>query len=63
VLVERLLATLDGGDEIAAAFPCVAAGAQHMKLERRICDARGHEHQDDGGRDEEQFTIEAHAYN
>ena len=38
-------------------------GAQHMKLEGRVCDARGHEHEYDGGGDEEQFTIEAHAYN
>jgi len=63
VLVERLLAPLDRGDEVAATFPCVAAGAQHMKLERRVCNARGHEHEHDGGGDEEQFTIEAHAYN
>ena len=61
--LERLFAALDSRDVVVAVLPVVTDAAQHPQFRRGVDESREHEQQDDGWRDEEQLTIEAHSHN
>ena len=61
--IQLFLAALDGRDKVAALLPRATCVAQHVQLERGECNSRGDEDEHDSGRDQEQLTVEAHAYN
>lgn len=60
---QRLGAMRDRGDEIVPHAPVAACDREHVKLRRGVRDARKEQRENDGRRDQKEFSIESHSHN